>query len=209
MNSSSVANSGWHLSQGTSGFGQLGLDLVAILNSAGPDCIFISLFIFRYLRFVVHTFTGVFLYRPSPEKGRPTYCSKDVAVIVPTVDPTNTEFATCLVSILENSPKILIISSMHVLRGHLERVVLAQDLRCRYPRTTIHIATSQRENKREQVSLGLDYVKTHSDQGDEISVVVLVDDQVSWGGRFLPSLLAAFEDPGVGLVGTNKKASCL
>lgn len=176
-----------------------------LLDFTSSDWLFLCLFIFRYLRFVVHTVTGAFLYKPSPESPRPRYTRRDTAVIVPTVDPTAQGLYRCLESILKNYPRLLIIVTV----GHLENVIeerlSIERTRGRYPATTIYTLRSRVPNKREQILLGLESVEMYRTQKVDIPLLVFVDDQVSWGRRFLPSLLAAFEDPRVGLVGTNKK----
>lgn len=169
------------------------------------DWFFFFLFLFRYARFVVHAITGIFLYKPSPEMPKPRYTGHDTAVIVPTVDPTAKEFYRCLESILQNLPHLLIIVTV----GHLATVVerlSVENMRSQYPATKICTLKSRVPNKRKQILLGLENIEFHRTHRRDIPVVVFVDDQVSWGPRFLPSLLAAFEDPKVGLVGTNKKA---
>lgn len=177
-----------------------------LLGFTKSDWLFFCLFIFRYARFFVHTITGIFLYKPSPESPRPRYSGKDVAVIVPTVDPTTKEFYRCLESILKNSPRFLFIVTV----GHLERAVEDRlsrgNTRSRYPATTICTHRCHAPNKRKQILLGLRSVDAKRKHRADVPILVFVDDQVSWGPRFLPSLLAAFEDPRVGLVGTNKKA---
>lgn len=176
-----------------------------LLGLTQADWLFFGLFIFRYARLIVHTITGIFLYKPSPESPRPKYTGQDAAVIVPTVDPTTKKFYGCLKSILENSPRLLIIVTVGHLATIVEEKLSTEDLRSRYPTTTICTLKSQVPNKRKQILLGLGEAEVHRETKADIPIIVFVDDQVSWGPRFLPSLLAAFEDPKVGLVGTNKK----
>lgn len=177
----------------------------ALLNVGYADWLFFYLFIFRYARFVVHTITGIFLYKPSATSSTPKYTAQDTAIIVPTVDPTTKEFYICLESILENSPRLLVIVTVGNLAGLVEDHLRIENTRHRYPATTICTLQSAVPNKRKQILLGLESVELYRKQRTDIPIIVFVDDQVSWGPRFLSSLNAAFEDPKVGLVGTSKK----
>lgn len=167
------------------------------------DYLFVFLFLFRYLRFVVHTITGLFLYKPArPANGkRPRYTNRHVAVIIPTVAPNTAAFLRCCESILANAPLVLVISTVGVkLKEDVEAMLAANHLRARFPRTDFRVVKLDEANKRRQIlraSDGLDK--------DATPVTVCVDDSAFWGPRFLEALLPAFDDPRVGLVGTNKK----
>lgn len=73
------------------------------------NAIFLFLFVFRYLRLIVHIISYWLLYRPTPIRRKPHYHPRDVTVIVPTVDPENEHFVECISSIISNRPKTLII----------------------------------------------------------------------------------------------------
>lgn len=68
---------------------------------------FYYLFLFRYLRTVVHFITGAFLYSAALEKANPRYTKRNVAVIIPT-----DAFSQCCESILSNGPRVLIIATV-------------------------------------------------------------------------------------------------
>lgn len=175
------------------------------LGYTPADWLFLCLFLFRYTRFVVHTVTGIFLYRPSPEMPRPRYTGRDTAVIVPTVDPDSDELYRCLESVLQNAPRLLIVVTVGRLATVVEDRLSTENMRSRYPATTMYTLTPPVPSKRKQILIGLrgtEFSRTHR---ADLPIVLFADDSVSWGPRFLPSLLAAFEDPQVGLVGTNKK----
>jgi len=70
--------------------------------------LFIFLFIFRYLRLVVHI-VGWWLYTPASLASSPVFSSSDVTVIVPTVDPAGVSFRECISSVISNDPTLIII----------------------------------------------------------------------------------------------------
>lgn len=70
-------------------------------------------------------------------------------------------------------------------------------IRSKYPSIQFVVKTAQFPNKRGQIALAVPHIET--------DIAVLMDDHVFWGPRYLESLLCAFEDPSVGLVGTNKR----
>ncbi|KAL4898365.1 nucleotide-diphospho-sugar transferase [Aspergillus ambiguus] len=149
--------------------------------------IFSILFAFRYIRLLVHIFSFWCLYQPIPVPHRPTYYPRDCSIILPTVDPQNPDFKECLISCLQNKPGAIII------------VTVGRNLaNAGFPDTTITVETSMLASKRMQVAHGLKFVKT--------KIIVLLDDHVFWPSKmFLPTILAPFEDPRVGVVGTNKR----
>ncbi|KUI66528.1 Hyaluronan synthase 1 [Cytospora mali] len=165
------------------------------------DLIFILLFTFRYLRFVVHTITGVFLYKPAQIKEKPRYTSKDVAVIIPTVAPNTDAFLRCCETVLFNLPRLLVIATVGIkLEQDVLRIIDTHKLKSRFPDTEFIIVKTDQANKRKQMSLASSNIDP-----TVAPITVCVDDHVYWGTSFLKSLLAAFEDPKVGFVGTNKK----
>ncbi|KAI7785577.1 capsule polysaccharide synthase [Diaporthe eres] len=171
------------------------------VNLSSADMLFIFLFIFRYLRFVVHFITGCFLYKPAPLKEKPRYTSRDVAVIVPTVAPYTKEFLKCCETVLANRPiKIVICGVGEKMETYIRDVVELHKFYERYPDTEMIVVNTKKPNKRRQIaraSLEIDPA--------EVPISVNVDDHVYWKPTFLTSLLAAFEDPAVGLVGTSKR----
>ncbi|PLN86447.1 nucleotide-diphospho-sugar transferase [Aspergillus taichungensis] len=159
--------------------------------------IFIGLFIFRYLRLIVHIFSFWYLYKPTPVPEDPTLHPSDCTVIIPTVDPENSDFKECIYSCLENQPGAIIIVTVGRKLTALTKRIIAP-IQARYPNTTISIRTTKHANKRLQVAHGVQYVET--------AITILLDDHVFWpSARFLPTVLAPFENPQVGIVGTNKR----
>lgn len=165
------------------------------------DLAFALLFVFRYLRFVVHIITGTLLYKPSQIQESPRYTSNDVAIIIPTVAPNTEAFLHCCETVLANQPRILIIATVGIkLEQEILRLIDAHKFKSRFPRTDYIVIKTDQANKRKQVALAGSIIDPTI-----APITVCVDDHVYWGSSFLKSLLAAFEDPKVGLVATNKK----
>jgi cellulose synthase/poly-beta-1,6-N-acetylglucosamine synthase-like glycosyltransferase len=159
--------------------------------------VFLHLFVFRYLRLIVHLISFWLFYRPTPVPPNPTLFPSDCTIILPTVDPENRDFEECITSCLENGPGAIIIVTVGAELTKLTKSIVEPYSR-RYPLTQISVKTADEANKRRQVAHGLRYVKT--------KITVLLDDHVFWPTeRFLPTLLAPFEDPKVGIVGTNNR----
>lgn len=158
---------------------------------------FLCLFAWRYLRFVINLI-GFFCYSPAvAPPGGPTYTpDKDVTVIIPTIDPEGRDFWECLTSCAENRPaKIVVVTVGDELYDKaLPCILKAQE---QYPNTQFVVDRTQVTSKREQVAKGVTHIET--------DIAVMMDDHVFWGPQFLKSMLYAFEDPDVGLVGTNKR----
>ncbi|OJJ36068.1 hypothetical protein ASPWEDRAFT_28654 [Aspergillus wentii DTO 134E9] len=158
--------------------------------------IFLCLFVFRYLRLVGHLWSFWVLYKPSPIPKKPSYHPADCSVILPTVDPTNQDFQECITSCLRNGPGEIIIVTVGDALTKLTKETVAP-FKNSFPDTQILVETTDMANKRVQVAHGLQFVQT--------KITVLLDDHVFWPARFLRTILAPFEDPKVGVVGTNKR----
>lgn len=171
------------------------------INLSPADKLFLFLFVFRYLRFVVHFVTGCFLYKPAPQKEKPRYTNRDVAVLIPTVAPYTKEFIRCCETVLANRPLYVVICGVgDKMRDYVSDVISAHKFRERFPDTEIRVVHNRRPNKRQQVarcSLEVDPARA--------AICINVDDHVYWKPTFLAHLVPAFEDPAVGFVGTNKR----
>lgn len=156
-----------------------------------PDTLFVALFIFRYLRLVVHIISFL-LYTPTPIPEKPSYSAADCTVIVPTVNPLDPDFNECITSILAANP-----AAIFVITAGYRKLRLAQQV-CAKLSPKIKVLATKIASKREQVALAIPKVRT--------KFTVLGDDHVFWPStRFLPTMLAPFEDPTVGCVGMNKR----
>lgn len=175
--------------------------ILGLLKGAATTNAIFYLFFFRYLRTIVHLVTGVFLYRVAPEKTKSRYTNRNVAVVIPTVAPNTDAFLRCCESILANGPRVLIIATVgHMLERDVRQILKARDFDTRFPETTFGVVRTEEANKRKQVIRASELIDVR-----EAPVTICVDDHVYWGPSFLKALLPAFDDPKVGLVGTNKK----
>uniref|UniRef100_A0A093VSB1 Hyaluronan synthase 1 n=2 Tax=Talaromyces marneffei TaxID=37727 RepID=A0A093VSB1_TALMA len=159
---------------------------------------FLSLFVIRYLRLIVHTISYWLLYRPIPIPQQPHYGLCDVTVIVPTVDPENTDFVECILSIISNKPKklIIVVPSKEMVNSIKKRLI---SWRICSKKISMSVLRAVQVNKRAQVACAIPHVRT--------AITIIADDHVFWRSpRFLSTILAPFEDPRVGAVGTNKRA---
>ena len=166
------------------------------LAETRANALFAFIFIFRYLRLVVHIISFYFLYKPAPIPANPTLTPADVTIIIPTIDPENDGFKECLQSTLKNHPGHILIVTVGNAKVKLIKQVIKPYGKS-WPSTTISVTQTPQANKRKQVCHALPLVST--------AITVLVDDHVYWpSANFLPTILAPFEDPQVGGLGTNK-----
>ncbi|KAL2262070.1 hypothetical protein VTK26DRAFT_2597 [Humicola hyalothermophila] len=157
---------------------------------------FLVLFTWRYLRFLINL-AAFWCYSPAPKPtGIPTYTpSRDVTVIIPTVDPQGKGFKGCLTTCAQNKPaKIVIVTAGDEL--YVQTLHHVVQVERHFPSTKFVVDRTQVANKREQVALAVAHVET--------DITALLDDSSYWGPRYLEAILCPFEDPTVGLVGTNK-----
>ncbi|EAQ93868.1 hypothetical protein CHGG_02103 [Chaetomium globosum CBS 148.51] len=157
---------------------------------------FLALFCWRYLRFVVNL-AAFWCYSPAPKPSKPTYTpSKDVTVVIPTVTTDLEAFKNTLRSCAANDPaKIIVATAGDELFVGASSCVDA--VSSEYPYIQFVVETAQVPSKRGQIALAVPHIET--------DITVLLDDHVTLGPRYLKSLLYPFEDPSVGLVGTNKR----
>lgn len=161
------------------------------------NLLFLGLFVLRYLRLIVHII-AFWCYRPFPVPDQPSYSRRDVTVIIPTVEPKNKDFKGCLESIWKNEPReIFIVVVGEQMKTQTQSIVDRLPTECT-GHTKITVLSTDEANKRRQIVHALEYVRT--------KIVVLSDDHVFWSSpKFLPTVLAPFEDPKVGGVCTNKR----
>ncbi|POS70603.1 capsule polysaccharide synthase Cps1 [Diaporthe helianthi] len=156
---------------------------------------FWSLFAFRYFRLAVNIFSYLVWYKPSPIPANPSYTSRDVSVLIPTVE-TNEAFLNCVRSFCVNNPAyVFIITVGQELRAQIDESL--QKLRLEYPTVNIQVHSTNAANKRRQIETVIPLIQTR--------LTSMADANVIWGPRFLRSALAPFEDPNICLVGTNKR----
>ncbi|KAL1851644.1 hypothetical protein VTK73DRAFT_9410 [Phialemonium thermophilum] len=159
--------------------------------------LFIVLWLWRYVRLIVHCYTH-YRYKSKPVPEKPTYSSSDVTVVIPTIHNHFAELQPSLESILACKPAKLILVTTWSKFDALKQV--AESLRCPDDhQTEISVLYVDKANKRLQLCEAL--------KGDHVQtpIIVLADDDVEWPSTLMPWLLAPFEDPDMGGVGTCQR----
>jgi hypothetical protein len=152
---------------------------------------FLVLWLHRYVRLIVHTWSH-WLYKSKPIPSKPTFTADDVTVIIPTIHNAFEELRPSLESILACHPHQLILVTTADKHGSLEK--LAKTLSAP---NSIRVLFTSIANKRLQVCEALPQVKT--------PITILADDDVTWPSTLMPWILAPFEDPRMGGVGTCQR----
>ena len=158
---------------------------------------FLTLFFWRYTRLIVHMISFC-LYKPVPIPTNPTVLRSDCTIIIPIADPDpeDQKFRQCLDTILANEPAAVIVTTVGKENLALCKMICAP-FNVKYG-NKIRVIQQSKGNKRVQVCHAMPYVKT--------DIVIGVDATVFWPStNFLPAILAPFEDPNVGVVGTYKR----
>ncbi|KAF9319903.1 hypothetical protein BG003_007748 [Podila horticola] len=144
---------------------------------------------YRYLWFMIKLL-AYFFYRPMMPKENPTYKAEyDVTIIVPTID-AGEEFKEAAHSWLVNNPKEIIIITETKMREPLQELANSVDP------TRIRVLTVPKANKRLQMVEGI--------RNTTSEIIVFADDDAIWAPTTLEYILACFEDPNMGGVGTSQ-----
>lgn len=155
---------------------------------------FWSLFCFRYFRLAVNI-VSYLKYKPSPIPASPSYTSRDLTVLIPTVE-NDDALLTCARSICANNPaQLFVITVGQEMRDAIHNSL--QHLRTDFPAVDVQVHYTEGANKRRQLDAAIPLIRTQ--------LTCMVDATVVWGPRFLTSALAPLEDPNICLVGTNKR----
>ncbi|KAM5358180.1 hypothetical protein ACJZ2D_015522 [Fusarium nematophilum] len=152
--------------------------------------LFWGLWVHRYLRLIVHCISH-WTYKSKPIPNKPSFTSKDVTVVIPTIHNAFEELRPSLQSILACEPAELILVTTHDKRKGLQR--LADSLA--HPK--VRVLDTPIANKRLQVCEALPKVTT--------PITIMADDDVTWPSTLMPWILAPFEDPKIGGVGTCQR----
>ncbi|KAI0839311.1 glycosyltransferase family 2 protein [Hypoxylon sp. FL0890] len=153
-------------------------------------CTFWILWIHRYLRLIVHTLSHWF-YKSKPIPSKPTFTPDDVTVIIPTIHNVFEELRPSLESILACRPYELILVTTVDKHVALEKLVKTLST------PNIRVLFTPIANKRLQVCEALPKVKT--------AITIMADDDVTWPSTLMPWILAPFENPKIGGVGTCQR----
>jgi len=150
--------------------------------------------IHRYLRLIVHCFSH-WLYKSKPIPANPTFTSKDVTVVIPTIHNAFEELRPSLESILACRPSELILVTTADKVDGLRKLAGALQRDCSF--CTIRVLSTPIANKRLQVCEALPKVRT--------PITIMADDDVTWPVKLMPWILAPFEDARIGGVGTCQR----
>ncbi|KAI9766689.1 MAG: hypothetical protein M1840_006333 [Geoglossum simile] len=151
---------------------------------------FIALWLYRYVRLIVNCISH-WTFKPIPLSEKPTLNSKDVTIIIPTIDGGGSDFQQTLRTLLLTDPSEIILVTVDI---NLQRVkAIAQSIHS----SQIRVISVPRANKRRQICYALPEVTT--------KITVFADDDVFWPPKILDWILAAFERPEIGGVGTCQR----
>ncbi|KAK5131802.1 Type 2 glycosyltransferase [Meristemomyces frigidus] len=146
--------------------------------------------LFRYLRLIVNCLSH-WSFRPIPIPQDPTYTSDDVTVILPTIATGGVDLETTLRTCLQAEPHELILVTVDANVENLSKVASAVNAK------KIRVLSIREANKRRQMCRAIPEVST--------KITMFVDDDVAWPPKVLQWMLAPFEDPRVGGVGTSQR----
>lgn len=145
----------------------------------------------RYVRLIGHTWAH-WRYKSKPIPEKPTFTADDVTVIIPTIHNVFEELRPSLESILACRPYQLRLVTTADKFEALEKLTKTLPLSDR-----IKVLCTSMANKRLQVCEALPDVETE--------IIIMADDDVTWPSTLMPWILAPFEDPEVGGVGTCQR----
>lgn len=152
--------------------------------------LFVSLFVYRYLRLVVNLFAFSRL-RPIPIPENPRLTSQDVTVVIPSIEGDGEVLCETICSILATEPSEIILVTIN---ANLER---AQSMVKHMGTSKVKVLSARCPNKRRQMVQALPEIQT--------DITVFADDDVLWPPKLLPWMLAPLEDETYGGVGTNQR----
>ncbi|KAI3533521.1 glycosyltransferase family 2 [Colletotrichum filicis] len=152
--------------------------------------LFIALWLHRYTRLLVNCVSH-WVYKSKPIPANPTFTADDVTVIIPTIHNVFEELRPSLLSIIACNPRVLMLVTTSEKHASLEK--LARSL----PHPNVQVYSTPIANKRLQVCEALPKVTT--------KLTIMADDDVTWPSTMMPWILAPFEDPKIGGVGTCQR----
>jgi hypothetical protein len=152
--------------------------------------VFLILWVHRYFRLLVHCVSH-WAYKSKPIPAKPSFTSKDVTVVIPTIHNAFEELRPSLESIMACNPAELILVTT------ADKMRSLQYLADSMGRKNIRVLFTPIANKRLQVCEALPRVTT--------PITIMADDDVTWPSTLMPWILAPFEDPKIGGVGTCQR----
>jgi cellulose synthase/poly-beta-1,6-N-acetylglucosamine synthase-like glycosyltransferase len=130
-------------------------------------------------------------FKPISLPKEPTLTSKDVTIIIPTIDGDGADFQQMLRICLNADPYEIILVTID---ANLKRLT---DLTNSVSSSSIRVFSITYANKRRQMCRALPEVIT--------KITLFADDDVIWPPKILDWILAAFEKPDIGGVGTCQR----
>ncbi|KAJ3096362.1 hypothetical protein HK100_005587, partial [Physocladia obscura] len=150
--------------------------------------------IYRWFWYLFKLVVYLFVYKPMKPRCHPEFSpAKDVTIVVPTIDHGK-EFEEALMTWLACDPSEIIVVTIEAARAPLELIAR----RCDPESQVVRVITVPKANKRLQMIAGINETKT--------DILVFCDDDVIWPSTLLTWILAAFENPKIGGVGTSQTA---
>lgn len=146
--------------------------------------------LFRYVRLIVNCISH-WTFRPIPIPDNPTYTADDVTIILPTIATGGEELETTLRTCLRSEPREVLLVTVDANVANLTKFAHAIHAK------KIRVLSIREANKRRQMCRAIPEVTT--------SITVFVDDDVIWPPKVLQWMLAPFEDPKIGGVGTSQR----
>lgn len=146
--------------------------------------------LFRYLRLIVNCISH-WTFRPIPIPESPSYTSGDVTIICPTIATGGDELSDTLRTCLQAEPHEIILVTVDANVASLNK--LAHSINAK----KIRVLSIREANKRRQMCRAIPEVST--------AITMFVDDDVVWPRKVLQWMLAPFEDPRMGGVGTSQR----
>ncbi|KAF2765462.1 hypothetical protein EJ03DRAFT_345664 [Teratosphaeria nubilosa] len=130
-------------------------------------------------------------FRPVPIPDSPSYSSDDVTIILPTIAAGGEELETTLRTCLQSEPYQLLLVTVDSNVESLIKVAKAINEK------KIRVLSIREANKRRQMCRAIPEVST--------AITIFVDDDVVWPQKVLQWMLAPFENPEIGGVGTSQR----
>ncbi|KAM3069586.1 hypothetical protein ACMFMG_005687 [Clarireedia jacksonii] len=159
---------------------------------------FSALFAFKFVKIVVHLLAYNFLDASAETPEFRTVSHANVTVVIPSISAFDAGFISCIQSVLANGPAKIIISTAGAESlPKAQRFINEFSQQNQLPIGLIEAVATTNPSKRHQFILGVQQAKT--------SIIAFCDDSSRWPSTFLDSILAEFEDPLVGLVGSVKR----
>ncbi|KAI9856421.1 MAG: hypothetical protein M1824_005459 [Vezdaea acicularis] len=154
---------------------------------------FIFLWLYRYVRLIVNCISH-WTFKPIPLPEKPSLTPADVTVIIPTIltaQDNGAELRETIRSCLATKPHEIILVTTDAYRKSLSELTRSFHSPC------LRVLCVPHANKRRQMCRAIPEVTTE--------ITLFADDDVSWPPTILHWMLAAFEQPDIGGVGTCQR----